>query len=288
MPEPIVSAATGVQPDGGEFRILVPLANPKHETDLITLAGAIANQRDGVVEAIHIITVPDQTSLEYASRHFENEREASQELLEAAERDAGYYGVPFEKSTIFSHRSIDEVFDAAREHDADMVVMGWGAHTAGRAESAFDELTHSLPCDFLVFKDRGFEPDEILLPTAGGPSSELSADIAAVLADEFGSEITVLHVADDIEAGRAFLEEWSAAHGLAAANQVVESGDVDTVIENAAGEATMVILGATERGLISRLLTGSVVVDIVNDVECSVLITEPAHKRSLRQRLFGR
>ena len=288
MPEPIVSAASGVQPDGGEFRVLVPVANPKHETDLITLACAIANQRDGVVEAIHIITVPDQTSLEYASRHFVDERETSQELLAAAERDAGYYGVPFKKSTIFSHRSIDEIFDAAREHDADMVVMGWGVHTAGRAEGTFEELTHTLPCDFLVFKDRGFDPEEILLPTAGGPSSELSAEIARVLMEEFGSEVTVLHVADDIEAGRAFLEEWSVAHELTNAKQLVESGDVDAEIEAAAREATMVILGATEQGLISRLLSGSVVVDVVEEVECSVLITESAHERSLRQRLFGR
>jgi nucleotide-binding universal stress UspA family protein len=50
----------------------------------------------------------------------------------------------------------------------------------------------------------------------------------------------------------------------------------------------MLIVGATERGLLSRLIRGSLVMDVIEDVDCSVLLAEKARKTSIRERLFGR
>lgn len=123
-PEPAVTAAASVKPDGGRYRVMVPVANPDHETDLITLAGAIAKQRGGTVVAIHIVQVPDQTPLEKGADHVAELDAESERLLEQARRDAEPFGVDVETRTVLSHRSFDEVFDAARTTDADLVVMG--------------------------------------------------------------------------------------------------------------------------------------------------------------------
>jgi amino acid transporter/nucleotide-binding universal stress UspA family protein len=293
MPDRAVSAAETVAPDGGEYRVLVPLANPEHETDLITLASAIAKQRGGTVDAVHVVQVPDQTSLEYGAEHVDEIDEDSEELLAAAREDAETFGVPVETHTVLSHESFEEIFDVARDHEADLVVMGWGpdSHGApGRVEGTFDELTADLPCDFLVLKDRGFDPDRVLVPTAGGPDSDLSASVAKDLRSEYGSEVTLLNVADagEDESARTFLEEWAADHGLDDAALRIETGDVEDAIERAASDHTLVVLGATERGMLSRLLRGSPALDVVDDLDCSVLLAEKGRSRSLKERLFGK
>jgi len=156
MPEPAVSAAESVAPDGGTYRVMVPLANPEHEKELIELASAIAKQRGGTVVATHVVTVPDQTALASAADHVDELDADSERLLENARKDAETFGVPRRDP---HHRLPPVVRRHLRRrshpHAADLVVMGWGpgAHgSPGRVETAFDDITESIPCDFLVMQ----------------------------------------------------------------------------------------------------------------------------------------
>ncbi|MFB6082532.1 MAG: amino acid permease [Halanaeroarchaeum sp.] len=283
--------AASVEVDGGDHRVLVPLANPETVDDLVTLGAAIARANSGTLVAVHIVQVPDQTTLSYAMEHSDEFSFETGETLEVAETVAADRGVDVETHTIFSHRGFEEIFDAARTHDADTVVMGWSADqhgSPGRAETAVDELAHDLPADFLVLKDRGFDPDRILVPTAGGPDSDLSAVVASILRAEYGASVTLLHVAEDEELGEAFLADWAESHDLGDAELVVEVGtDIEAAIERNADDATLLIVGATERGLLSRLVRGSLVLDVVEDVDCSVLLAETKTERSFWNRLIG-
>lgn len=275
--------------DDDEFVVLVPLSNPETESHLISLGAAIANQRNGRVVAVTIVQVPDQTSLEAARKKFEYQ--GATDLLAGAQRDAAEFGAPIETHTIFSHRLFKEVFDVARRYDADVCVMGWGQDSlgvAGRTEPIVEELAHSLPCDFLVFKNRGFDPSRILLPTTGGPHTDMAAIVARILRTEFDSDVTLLHVAEDVNEGREFLNSWAAKHNLSDATLRVETGDIERTIENAADEHTMILIGATETGVLSRLARGSLVLDVLDNVDCSVLIAERQTKRNLLERLIGR
>ena len=294
MPDTAVSAASTVQPDNSDYRVMVPLSNPRTETDLIELGSLIAKANGGTVVATHIVQVPDQTPLYGGSEHVDRIDAESQKLLDAAREDATTFGANLETKTVVSHRSFEEVFDAARSDEADLVVMGWNPDSplaAGRVESPLDELTSDLPCDFLVLKDRGFDPSDVLVPTAGGYSSDLSAEIAEVLRDD-GSDVSLLYVVDDESEradGEAFLEEWAADRGLDDAEVIVDtSGDIEDSIARHAESRSMVIIGATREGLLSRLVSGSLAFDVLNDVDSSVLLAERPQQRSLIERLFGR
>lgn len=282
--------ATGT--DGDEWTVLVALANPRTEGALVSLGAALAGAHGGRVLAAHVVTVPDQTSLEAAAEYRDRIDAGSAELLAAARADAAAHDVPVETKTLLSHRGLAEVFDAARTNDADAVVMGYGGaqFAGGRVEGAIDELAADLPCDVLVLAGETFDPSEVLVATAGGYSADLSATVARALRDVAGAEVTLLYVADDGEAaaGRAFLADWAADHGLADVECRVETGDVEAAIARAGAEASLVVVGATGRGLLARVVRGSLTLEVIEDLETPVLMAERPDDRSLRERLFGR
>jgi hypothetical protein len=98
----------------------------------------------------------------------------------------------------------------------------------------------------------------------------------------------VLHVADDLTSGREFLENGVADHHLEEAELLVETGEVETAIENVSAGRTLVIVGETERGLLSRVVGGSLNISALDDLDTTVLLAERPHTRSLQQRLLGR
>jgi nucleotide-binding universal stress UspA family protein len=271
--------------------VLVALANPRTEGALVALGGALAEREGGRVLAIHVVTVPDQTSLEKAAENRERLDESSDELLSAAVADAAAFDAPIETKTVLSHRGIEEVFDAARTNDADAVVMGYGGarFAGGRVEGSLDELARELPCDFLVFDGERLDPGNVLVPTAGGPSSDLSAEVAAALRDVAGAEVTLLHVTEpgETETGRSFLVGWADGHGLGDADLRIETGDVEGTIERVGEGYDLVIVGATERGLLSRIVRESLASEAIERLDAPVLLAERPSSRSLRERLFG-
>ncbi|SIR68300.1 amino acid/polyamine/organocation transporter, APC superfamily [Haladaptatus litoreus] len=295
LPDSVVGAAETVAPDGAAPEAdgpttMVALSNPRTERSLVGLAAALAKHDGGRLLATHVIQVPDQTSLAAAANRRNELSEVSEKLLRDARADAEELGVPIETRTILSHEGLDEVFDAAETHDVDRLIMGHqGTQLAGsRAEGTLDELRNNLPCDVLVLNAQEFDPSRVLLPTAGGDSSDLSAEVARALQETADAQVSVLHVADDETVGREFLEEWVAEHDLLDAELLVETGDVETAIGNAAADRSLVVVGATERGLLSRVIGGTLTLSVLDGMETAVLLAERPHSRSLRERLLGR
>jgi len=294
LPDQVVDAADAVAPTGTGNEgptIMVAVSNPRTESALVTLAGALAQHEGGRVLATHIVTVPDQTSLETAAENRTGLDQSSELLLDQAAADAEAFDVPIETKTILSHRGIEEVFDAARTNDADTVVMGYGGtrFAGGRVEGSLDEVARDLPCDFLVLDGQRLDLSDVLVPTAGGPSSDLSAEVARALRDTVGVDVSLLYVVEEggEESGREFLADWADGHDLGDADLRIETGDVEETIGRVGEEYDLVIVGATERGLLSRIVRGSLAFETIEALDTPVLLSERPSERSLWKRLFG-
>ncbi len=292
---PLIDTVEPAAENGDHHRVIVPIANPRTETHLVELACMLARGHDeATVHVVHIVQKPDRGVRGYGGSNRRRIVDESENLLEPLHETAAGYDVGFETSTVVSHRSFEEIFDIVRRKDADTVVMGWSDDrlwTAARSDRSLSDLTRRLPSDFLILKDRGLDTSNVLLPTDGGPNCELSASVARTLQAVSGASVELLHVVDgpgEREAGEQFLADWAVEQDLAEATMTVDdSGDLETAIENAAEDASLVIMGATERGLLSRLVSDSLHMDVIDDVDVSVLMAE-RKGGGILERLFGR
>ncbi len=293
---PLIDTGEGRAVERGPYRIVVPIANPRTETDLVDFACTLAaGIDDAVVHAVHIVQLPTTRYQGYGagqSQRIVDESEAQMADIRAV---AETHDVAFKSSTVLSHRSFEELFNVARRREADLVVLGWGEDRvwgAGRADRPVDELAADLPCDFLVLRDRDLDTSELLLATEGGPEAELNAEVARTLQEVDGSDVSLLHVVDgpgQRDAGERFLQNWADEHGLEDAVAVVDdSGDVEKAIAREAADHTLLMVGATERGLLSRLHRESLHMDTIQDLECSVLFAERASERGPIRRAVSR
>jgi nucleotide-binding universal stress UspA family protein len=202
-------------------------------------------------------------------------------------RDLADIGMPVEQHVIRAPDAAEGIRDTADAAEVGLVVTGtardgiFGRLLLG---STVTRLARLLRQPLLVVRRRGRSAyRRVLVTTDFSAPSRLALDVAAQLFAD--CEIIVFHARDtpdalleNASAGVAVeLPEWGeflAGSGLEEAARVVERGPVEVSLAHfvRAADIDLVVLGATGRGGVARMLLGSTAAKLLDWLPCDTLL----------------
>ncbi len=271
-------------PTADAYRVVVPVANPKTQRDLLRLAAATArahaDEKTPELVAVNVLQISEPSPEQnIAAERLEHQHD----LLEAAREIATKMDVNL-RTVAMTGRHVDEtILEAILEEDADQVLLGWEG-TRTRQGHVFgpnlDSVVEKAPCEVCLVTLH----DETIGTTVAlaglGPHSPSAARRAAEFATVDATVPTLLNVqqpAHDgesaVERGEAVLEEVAREAGLEPEeyeSEVVVADDIETAILETVNHYTTICVGLSERSEASRMIFGTIAERISQEATSNV------------------
>jgi nucleotide-binding universal stress UspA family protein len=254
------------QPERANYRVLVPVANPRTISTLMDLALPLARANAGDTAVTTTVEVPIQLPIQEGMLYVSQRTP----LIRAAEDHARGQGAEAVSDIRVAHRIEEGVIAAADDLHADLVVMGWKGFTSTRERvfgEIMDRVVNRVRCDIAVVKLRGEAPfRRILLPTAGGPQAEFAAELLEPIVAAHGAKVTACYVMPR-DAGPE--EERAAEDVIRRTLRHVDLGEVESrllrsnsvaaAIAAEGADYDLIVVGAAKKtGLFKQLLFGEI------------------------------
>lgn len=244
-------------PEQGGFRMLVPVANPDNALKIVPHTMRIAEAKSASVELLHMVPIPDQIPLSDAHCYMEHGKEAIMEaMLYLATR------FPVRHTVRYCRNAARGIVSAARDHAADLIIVGWRGHTHAHDffyGSTVDPILERNPCDVIVVKGEihgGCK--RVLVPLAGGPNSRLALEMASIFVDPEDGVVVPFNVTQpgrptlDID---RFLERTQERYHCAPSRFepkfAVDRNPVAAILAEAA-ECDLLVIGATKGSVLGQ------------------------------------
>jgi chloride channel protein, CIC family len=309
--EPSYAVYQTREPAIGLGRMLVPIANPRTALPLLHLAAALAQERHYELECVHIILVsngesPAETPVSTV---------ASRRLLEQATAIGRQWEVPVHTQIRVAQAVAPAILETIKERHIDLLMMGWSAGSEALFGSGVDALVRQVNCALVLvkFPDRPtFE--RWLIPTAGGPNSRQAlrllpglvqlgeaatvelchvqnpgqqpdltpvqtqgqtCDLDGNLADRLGDAPQSQTLTPTLQDALAALQNRLIVPVRAT---VLMAGEVAGGIADRASQmqADVILLGATQEGLLAQVIKGNIPAEIARRCDCTVILVRGA------------
>ena len=291
------------------YRIVVPIANPETQTELLRLAAASArthaDEETPEIVAVNVIQVPSQTALEQ-NLQFEEERvERQRDLFKSARETAGELNVNLRTRAIVGRNVGRTILTVLKEEEADQVLLGWHGRRRTRDYvfgSTVDPIIKDAPCEVTVVNLKQPKIGNPVALAGPGPHAPVAARRAFEYAALQGTTPTLLNaqqtsenevIADSQKRGELMIENVAEAAGLEASlfeTEVVVDGDIESAILENIKKYDTVCVGVSERRAVSKILWGSLADRIVERSEGNVALIRGEYDihRSIREGIVER
>lgn len=282
----ILLATQGMEFDAGAERVALDMA---------------AAGRSRLIAVVPLFSNPVYES--FAPEQEEASEADAAATLEWLRRAAQDKGIEYAAMARRGEEPYREIVDAAREHQADLIVLRRRGKRSFLANLLLGEMVHAVtshaPCDVLIVP-RGMQlwSHGIVLATDGSSHSDRATAVAAALAVCHGLPLTILSVAErargqDGEATKANVAAATAAAramGAGAAGRVVDVGRPYEAILEATTDAgaDLIVVGRRGLGRLAHLLLGSTSQQVASRARCPVMIVQETGVPTAGQAAAGR
>ena len=257
--------------------ILVPMANPRTQSAIISTARALLRSRGGEIVLLSVITAPEQRELSSAlseAEHSLDILERSTQLLQSSE-------VEFRPIVRVSRSLPKGIVHAAAEEGCRMIIMGYSAEGSAGEASLMESMLNTAPMDIVFLKLKSdFPPKRIAVALGGRTNLPLMVGLAGALAESYSGRIFFLHILPQdytreqrLETDRLLLEaiRTHASNALYQIEVLTSDNPLGLMVEKSA-EYDLLIVGTTRISLLEHATVGSFTTQLVERSQCSVAI----------------
>jgi uncharacterized hydrophobic protein (TIGR00271 family) len=276
-----------------DYRVLVPISNPATASALLRAASLLAESQSGEVIALHVVTVPHQTTLSSGRRLGRLRWQSLEQAIDQAETPE----VPIHSLVRFARSPVQGILDTAIEEDCSLILLGWtGVSDRGAAVGpVIDDVVNLAMCDVALLRgELGDECENILVPTGGGPHAPVALRLGTQLAQSLHSSITLLtFITDDsrhdsTDASQAVIDRTceAASSDFPVETSIVPTDDIQQALLNRAEGFDLIIMGASQQGPIDQVVFGGLPESVARHSKSPVILVR--RHRSLPQRWLHR
>ena len=285
--EPEPQDEVNLEPTGGTYRILVPVANPDTQKELVQLAAAIAGnqQQAAVVHPLSLIELQEDYAFtstpDEADRLIQNRRQQLETLIQTIEPPEFRSQVrPIVRASRNVARATAEIAILDR---ASLILVGWHrpAFSSNRLGGRVGQILSTAPVDVAVFIDRGrYALEKLLVPYAGNIHDDLALAIALRLLVNLDlAGLTILQVAQVGQVHSELSNEFSSMLQQLP-QRVRDRIDIKTIeapepikaVVEASATVDLTIVGTSRAWGIERQTLGRYTDELANRCQSSLLI----------------
>ena len=270
-----------------QFRVLVPVTNPKTQRYLIEISALIAHHESGLIVPLAVT----KACLHMDEPELAINLEKSQKLLQQAQATAEEFQVVAKpKLRIYDQVSL-AITRTAREQNANLIVMEYPPKQGLRARlfgNLIEQVLWSAHCPVAIMRLL-VEPvsiRRILVPIKNfSPQTLRTVKFAKLLAETNQGEVTLLHVcpsqtpAENKDLFKSqcleIVEEWYSQ--LPYRVKILAHDEVAQAILRIAKLSDLVILRSIRRRTAGGLAVSNVTTEVVSALNCSLILLGEPH-----------